>query len=88
VTPEISLILDGKYSAQSQNPDSFPRGFIPSGAENIPRGFSLGESEFAIAGTVDNLFRAEARLVLSQEGSSFNVALEEAFLKQSIYLQD
>ena len=81
VTPEISLILDGKYSSQSQNPESFRRGFIPSGGESVPRGFSLGESEFAIAGTVDNLFRAEARLVLGQEGSEFHVALEEAFFE-------
>jgi hypothetical protein len=81
VTPEISLILDGKYSSQSQNPESFRRGFIPSGGESVARGFSLGESEFAIAGTVDNLFRAEARLVLGQEGSNFHVALEEAFFE-------
>ncbi|MEY3739504.1 MAG: hypothetical protein RLZZ192_179 [Pseudomonadota bacterium] len=80
-TPEIELILDGKYSAQSQNPESLRRGFIPSGGDNVPRGFSLGESEFAFAGTVDNLFRAEARLVLSQNGTDFNVALEEAFFE-------
>jgi len=80
-TPEISLILDGKYSAQSQNPESLRRGFIPSGGESVPRGFSLGESEFAFAGTVDNLFRAEARLVLGQDGTNFSVALEEAFFE-------
>ncbi len=80
-TPEIALILDGKYSAQSQNPESLRRGFIPSGGENVPRGFSLGESEFAFAGTVDNLFRAEARLVLGQDGTDFSVALEEAFFE-------
>ena len=61
ITPEISLIIDGKYSAQSQNPETLGRGFVPSGGENIPRGFSLGETELALAGTVDNLFRAEAR---------------------------
>ena len=80
-TPEISLILDGKYSAQSQNPESLRRGFIPSGGESVPRGFSLGESEFGFAGTVDNLFRAEARLVLGQDGTDFSVALEEAFFE-------
>ena len=80
-TPEISLVLDGKYSAQSQNPEALRRGFIPSGGESVPRGFSLGESEFAFAGTVDNLFRAEARLVLGQDGTDFSVALEEAFFE-------
>jgi len=81
ITPEISLIIDGKYSAQSQNPESFARGFVPAGGENIPRGFSLGETELALAGTVDNLFRAEARLVLAQNGQDFNVSLEEAFFE-------
>ena len=81
LTPEISLVLDGKYSAQSQNPESLRRGFIPAGGENVPRGFSLGESEISLAGTVDNLFRAEARLVLGQVGSDFNVTLEEAFFE-------
>jgi len=81
ITPEISLIIDGKYSAQSQNPETIGRGFVPSGGENIPRGLSLGETELALAGTVDNLFRAEARLVLAQNGQDFNVALEEAFFE-------
>lgn len=81
LTPEISLILDGKYSAQSQNPDLPMRGFLSSGAENIPRGFSLGESELALAGTVDNLFRAEARFVFSQDGSGTGISLEEAFFE-------
>jgi hypothetical protein len=81
ITPEISLIIDGKYSAQSQNPESLGRGFIPAGGENIPRGFSLGETELVLAGTVDNLFRAEARLVLAQYGQDFNVSMEEVFFE-------
>ena len=81
ITPEISLIIDGKYSAQSQNPESLGRGFVPTGGENIPRGFSLGDTELALAGTVDNLFRAEARLVLAQNGQDFNVSMEEAFFE-------
>ena len=81
LTPEISLIIDGKYSSQSQNPDQPIAGFMPSGAENVPRGFSLGETELALAGTVDNLFRAEARLTLSQNGSGTNVNAEEVFFE-------
>jgi hypothetical protein len=81
ITPEISVIIDGKYSAQSHNPETLSRGFVPSGGENIPRGFSLGETELALAGTVDNLFRAEARLVLAQNGQDFNVSMEEAFFE-------
>ncbi len=81
VTPEISLILDGKYAGQSQNPELPMRGFLPSGAENIPRGFSLGESELGLAGTVDNLFRAEARFVLAQDSNGTSISVEEAFFE-------
>ncbi len=81
VTPEVSLILDGKYSSQSQNPELPMRGFLPSGAGNIPRGFSLGESELALAGTVDNLFRAEARFVMSQDENGTSFSVEEAFFE-------
>ena len=74
-----SLILDAKYSAQSQNPESAFSGTLPNGAEGIPRGFSIGETELAVSGAVDNLFRAEARFVLEQTGSNTAVRTEEAY---------
>lgn len=74
-----SLILDAKYSAQSQNPESALAGTLPTGAEGIPRGFSIGETELAVSGAVDNLFRAEARFVLEQTGGNTAVRTEEAY---------
>ena len=74
-----SLILDAKYSAQSQNPESAFAGTLPTGAEGIPRGFSIGETELAVSGAVDNLFRAEARFVLEQTGGNTAVRTEEAY---------
>jgi len=74
-----SLILDAKYAAQSQNPENVYAGTLPTAAEGIPRGFSIGETELAISGAVDNLFRAEARFVLEQTGSSTAVRTEEAY---------
>ena len=74
-----SLILDAKYSAQSQNPESAFSGTLPTGAEGIPRGFSIGETELAVSGAVDNLFRAEARFVLEQTGGNTAVRTEEAY---------
>ena len=47
-----SLILDAKYSAQSQNPQNAYAGTLPNGAEGIPRGFSIGETELAISGAL------------------------------------
>lgn len=74
-----SLILDAKYAAQSQNPENVYAGTLPTAAEGIPRGFSIGETELAVSGAVDNLFRAEARFVLEQTGSSTAVRTEEAY---------
>ena len=74
-----SLILDAKYAAQSQNPENAYAGTLPTAAEGIPRGFSIGETELALTGAVDNLFRAEARFVLEQTGSSTAVRTEEVY---------
>ena len=73
------LFLDAKYSSQSQNPENPYSGVLPNGAEGVPRGFSIGETELVFKGAVDNLFRGEARFVLEQEGSSTSIKTEEVF---------
>lgn len=73
------LFLDAKYSAQSQNPENAYAGVLPSGGENLPRGFGIGETELVFKGAVDNLFRAEARFVFEQEGNSTTLKTEELF---------
>ena len=73
------LILDAKYSAQSQNPQNPYNGVLPNSAEGVPRGFSIGETELVFKGAVDNLFRAEARFVIEQEGNSTAIKTEEAY---------
>lgn len=73
------LFLDAKYSSQSQNPENPYAGVLPNGAEGVPRGFSVGETELVFKGAVDNLFRGEARFVLEQEGNSTSIKTEEVF---------
>lgn len=74
------LFLDAKYSAQSQNPQTNPyAGTLPNGAENLPRGFGIGETELVFKGAVDNLFRGEARFVFEQQGDSTSLKTEELF---------
>lgn len=73
------LFIDAKYSAQSQNPQNAYAGVLPNGAEGVPRGFSIGETELSLKGAVDNLFRAEARFVLEQEGNSTALKTEELY---------
>lgn len=76
------LILDAKYSAQSQNPQTNPyAGTLPNAAENLPRGFGIGETELVFKGAVDNLFRGEARFVFEQQGDSTSLKTEEVFVE-------
>ena len=75
----MELILDAKYSAQSQNPTNPYAGTLPNGAEGIPRGISIGETELAFKGSVDNLFRGEARFILEQSGNSTSIKTEEVY---------
>ncbi len=73
------LFLDAKYSAQSQDPETAYAGVLPSGGENLPRGFGIGETELVFKGAVDNLFRGEARFVFEQEGNGTTLKTEELF---------
>ena len=79
ISLDAELILDAKYAAQSQNPSNPAIGWLPSGAEGVPRGLSIGETELAFKGSVDNLFRAEARFVFEQTGNNTGIRTEEVF---------
>ncbi|MGE5027494.1 MAG: hypothetical protein ACM3JK_03385, partial [Betaproteobacteria bacterium] len=79
--PEVSLILSGTYANLSQDPANYRiGGFLPNGGETGPgqRGFSLGESELAIAANVDPYWRGQFTLAVTPEDT---VAVEEAFVQ-------
>lgn len=79
--PGISLILNGAYSNLSQDPARFQiTGFAPTGGDVGPgkRGFSLGESEIAIAANVDHYFRGALIATLQPDNS---VGVEEATIQ-------
>lgn len=82
--PEISLILDSKFASTQHNPNNFRiQGFVPNGGEIVPpaRGFSLGETELAISGSIDHLFRANARFSIADEGGASVINTEEAHIE-------
>jgi len=79
--PGISLILNGVYSNLSQDPARFQiTGFAPTGEDVGPgkRGFSLGESEIAIAANVDHYFRGALIAALQPDNS---VGVEEGYIQ-------
>ncbi|MEO7727594.1 MAG: hypothetical protein ABIS45_10110 [Burkholderiales bacterium] len=79
--PAVSLILQGTYARDSQNPNNYRiNGFIPSGGEVGPprRSFSLGETELNISANIDPYFRGVAIASLAPEGG---INVEEAYFQ-------
>jgi hypothetical protein len=81
LNPGISLILNGVYSNLSRSPNDFRiNGFAPTLGEvqPFPRGFSLGESEIAMASNIDHNFRGTGIFSISPDNS---IAAEEAYIQ-------
>ncbi|MEP7068323.1 MAG: TonB-dependent receptor [Usitatibacter sp.] len=76
--PAISVILQGRYANLSRDPSRFAiAGFAPGGDIGPGRrGFSLGESELAMAANVDDKFAGNLIASLSPENT---VSVEEAY---------
>jgi hypothetical protein len=81
--PALSVILMGSYNNFSVNPaNASVTGFLPTplyGDALGPRGFSLDESEFTAAASVDPYFRGQFTAAFT-EGA---VSVEEAFFQTS-----
>jgi hypothetical protein len=79
--PAMSLILQGAYARESQDPNNYRiNGFVPSGGGVGPakRSFSLGETELNITANIDPYFRGVAIASLAPEGG---VSVEEAYFQ-------
>jgi hypothetical protein len=81
MNPAVSVILNGIYSNLSQDPNGFKiNGFTPTLGEVGPgvRGFSLGESELAIAGNIDHHFRGTLIATITPEDT---IGVEEGYIQ-------
>ena len=82
LNPAVSVILNGVYANLSRDPASYRiNGFIPTTGDVAPprRGFSLGESELALAANVDPMFRGTLIAAISPDNDSIGV--EEGYLQ-------
>lgn len=75
--PDISLILQGRYSYLEDRADRSITGYLPSGAEDLVRGFSVDESELMLSANVDPYFRGQLNAVLVDD----SVEIEEAWFQ-------
>ena len=78
--PAIGAVLQGFFSAQSENPDRYQiRGFsLGDEAQPVARGFALGESELNLQSNVDQWLFGNLTLSFSREN---DVEVEEAFIQ-------
>ncbi len=76
--PDISLILQGQYSHLDDRANRSITGFLPSGAEDRVRGFSLSDTELVMSANVDPYFRGFLNAVL---GADDTVGVEEAWFQ-------
>jgi hypothetical protein len=76
--PGVSVILNGVYANLSKDPARYQiTGFVPTLGDVSPgnRGFSLGESELALASNVDHYFRGTLIATLQPDD---RIGVEEA----------
>lgn len=83
LSPDLSLILDGRYASLSEDPESYALPGFQLGGEAGPgeRGFSLGHTELVMSANADDLFYGKLTAALHTEGSSTEVELEEAYIQ-------
>ena len=80
--PAIGVVFDGRYASFTAKESEIP-GF-PTGheSERAPEGLSLGHSEIAASGNIDDKFRGSLTLGLgAHPGEATEVELEEAYVQ-------
>ena len=81
--PGISVILNGKLTNYSRDPDDYALpGFQLGGEAGLdPQGLGLDHSELVFAGNIDDRFYGRLTLALHAEEGNTEVELEEAFIE-------
>ncbi len=81
--PAISLILDGRYSDFSQDPEQYSLAGFQLGGEAGPgeQGFALGHSELVISANADDKFFGRFTAAFDTHEGETEVEVEEAFLE-------
>lgn len=81
--PAISLILDGKLTSYSKDPESYSLGGFLLGPEAGlgPEGLSADESELSISSNIDDKFYGFATVSLGQDAGDTTVSLEESWFE-------
>lgn len=81
--PDISLILDGKLSSFSRDPEDYRLDGFQTGGEAGPgeEGFSVAHSELMMSANVDDLFFGQLTAAIATHDGATEIELEEAYVE-------
>ncbi|MEN8170752.1 MAG: hypothetical protein ABFS08_11075 [Pseudomonadota bacterium] len=80
--PDVSLILDGRYSSYGNDSDYELPGFMLGGeAGRGEEGFHLGHSELVLSANIDDMFYGKMTAALHDHEGATEVELEEAYIE-------
>lgn len=80
--PDISLILDGRYTSYANDSDYELPGFMLGGeAGRGEKGFQLGHNELVLSANIDDMFYGKMTSVLADHEGTTEVELEEAYIE-------
>jgi len=80
LNPVIAAVLNGMVTTNSRNPDTarIPGFSLPEEARNVPRGFSIGESEVALSANIDPFLFGSLNLSFGNDNS---LSVEEGYIQ-------
>lgn len=82
INPDISLILDGRYTSYGNDSEYELPGFTLGGeAGRGGEGFLLGHNELMLSANIDDMFHGKMTTVLADHEGETEVELEEAFIE-------
>ncbi len=79
--PAIGVVLNGMFSDYSEDSSSLPGFALGHESERPGKGLSLGHSEVAMSGNIDDKFRGGLTLGLGAHDGETEVELEEAYVQ-------
>jgi outer membrane receptor protein involved in Fe transport len=80
--PDISLILDGRYTTYANNSEYELPGFLLGGeAGRGDKGFQLGHNELVLSANIDDMFYGKMTTLITDHDGETEVELEEAYIK-------
>ena len=82
MSPDISLVIDGRYGSYSNTTDYALPGFMLGGeASRGTKGYHLGHNELSFSSNIDDMFYGKLSIAIAEHEGETEVELEEAYIE-------